>query len=222
MKKLVLVSESKNYLYFIGKADKPFYYSWYRIERSEWNSKKDLVKLMYTSNQGLISLFEVDEALECNDSFLIFYLTSPYAKAVDSEDGLPIDPEAKTLDDLLNDGYRVCEDELLSMYSEIHPTIAFLVHKDFGCVGIVRKISREAIVPDEVFGEMKIKLSQQLPEDNEMWIFEIHQNGERLASGANPDKEKLLFEAMCRMHGYSEDQYENLILTVKKGEYHDI
>ena len=51
-----------------------------------------------------------------------------------------------------------------------------------------------------------------------MWTFEISQNGKKLASGVNPDKEKCLFEAMCEMNSYSEEQFENLVLTVKKGE----
>lgn len=51
-----------------------------------------------------------------------------------------------------------------------------------------------------------------------MWTFEISQNGKKLSSGANPDKEKCLFEAMCEMNSYSEEQFENLVLTVKKGE----
>lgn len=63
--------------------------------------------------------------------------------------------------------------------------------------------------------EMKVKLTQQLPEDK-MWMFEISQNGKRLSSGVNPDKEKCLFEAMCEMNSYSEQQFGNLVLTVKK------
>ena len=207
MKKLVLVSESKDYLYFIGKDKRPWY-SWYRIERNEWNSKKDLVKLAYTSYQGVVNLFEVDETLiDYNDSFLVHYLTSRYDKTVD--------PEAKTLNDLINDGYSIYEDEMLSIYTEVQPTIAFLTHKNFGCVGIVIKRTGDAVMPSDVFKEMEVKLTQQLPEDK-MWMFEISQNGKRLSSGVSPDKEKCLFEAMCEMNSYSEQQFGNLVLTVKK------
>lgn len=47
-------------------------------------------------------------------------------------------------------------------------------------------------------------------------MFEISQNGKKLSSGVNPDKEKCLFEAMCEMNSYSEQQFDNLVLTVKK------
>lgn len=40
MKKLVLVSESKDYLYFIGKDKRPRY-SWYRIKR---NNRRTRIK----------------------------------------------------------------------------------------------------------------------------------------------------------------------------------
>ena len=211
MKKLVLISESKNYLYFIGKDKHPCY-PWYRIKKDEWNSKKDGVKLIYTSHQGVISVFEVDEILlNYQDSFEVHFLTAPYDTTVD--------PEAKTLTDLINEGYNIYEDEWINMYIEMHPTIAFLTHKDFGCVGIVNKmLSGSAIIPEDVFEEMKIKLSQQLSEDDKVWVFEISQNGKRLSSGTNPDKEKCLFEAMCEMNSYSEEQFGNLVLTVKKGE----